>query len=139
MKILEKFTENGVLDETASHVVSEFVRCAPWIKAALKHAGGTHNLEDILDGILHREYQFWPAVESVVITELVIYPRKKVLNLFLAGGNYEELRTMLPDLEQFGKLEGCSTVTLTGRKGWLRSFLPKEGYEGHWAVMTKEL
>ena len=139
MKILEQLSKDGVLDETVSAVVSEFIRCAPWIKAALKHAGGTHNLEDILEGVLKRNYQMWPGVESVVITEIAVFPRKKVLILFLAGGDYEELRKMLPDLELFGKAEGCSSVSLTGRKGWLRSFLPAEGYEHSAQLMTKEL
>jgi hypothetical protein len=50
-----------------------------------------------------------------------------------------ELREMLPVVEAWAKRQGCSAMTLTGRHGWLRSFLPKAGYEAKWTVMGKEL
>lgn len=138
-ELLKEFAVDGVLPDDVSMVISEFIRCGPWIEAALKHCGGTHKLDDVLEGILRGEFQLWPGVDSVVVTEICEFPRRKVLNYFLAGGDGQELRKMLVDLELFAKSRGCTAVTLTGRKGWLRSFLPKEGYEAQWQVMTKEL
>ena len=42
-------------------VVNEIERCRPWIEAALKYTGGTHEFEDIVDGIRSSRMQLWPS------------------------------------------------------------------------------
>ena len=72
-------------------VVNELERCRPWIEAALQYTGGTHEFEDIVDGIRSSRMQLWPSKRGCIVTEIVIYPRKKVLNLFLAGGELDQI------------------------------------------------
>ena len=84
--------------------------------------------------------QFWPGVTSAIITEIIEYPRKRTLHFFLAGGNMPELRAMYPRILEWGRLQGCTGASLTGRKGWVRSFLNREeGWNEHLVVMTKDL
>lgn len=118
---------------------SELNRCRQWIEDALEYSGGSHSFDDIAAGVLAGKFQLWPNHNSAVITEIVVYPKAKDLHFFLAGGNLDELKTMRPHIEAWGKSIGCTRVTLAGRKGWERTFLKDEGYEPKWFVLSKEL
>ena len=94
-------------------------------------------LEDIEDGIENGQFQLWPASESIMITEVVTYPQKRIMNLLFCGGDVEELLEMLPEFERFATYFGCSRLYGGGRKGWQR-FLKKHGFvEEH--MIRKEL
>ena len=109
------------------------------VEAALEYSGGTHNFEDITQMVEDHRLQLWPAKDSVVLTEIIVYPRLKNLHYFLAGGDLDELSRMRPMIESWGKSLGCTRVTLAGRRGWQKSFLKDEGYSPQWSVLAKEL
>jgi len=109
------------------------------VEAALEYSGGTHNFDDVAEMVGDHRLQLWPASNSVVLTEIIVYPRLKNLHYFLAGGNLDELKKMRPHIEAWGKSVGCTRVTLAGRKGWERTFLKDEGYSPQWSVLAKEL
>jgi hypothetical protein len=117
----------------------EFGRLRHHVAAALEYSGGSHSVEDIAEGIRQGHFQFWPALDSIIVTEIIVYPQLKDLHFFLAGGDLDELRLMQPIIESWGKSEGCSRVSLAGRKGWERSFLRDRGYEPKWFVLCKDL
>ena len=109
------------------------------VEAALEYSGGTHHFEDILEMVKDSRLQVWPAKESIVLTEIIVYPRLKNLHYFLAGGDLDELSRMRPLIESWGRSVGCTRVTLAGRKGWAKTFLQDEGYRPLWSVLAKEL
>ncbi len=109
------------------------------VEAALEYSGGTHHFEDVLDMVKDSRLQVWPANESIVLTEIIVYPRLKNLHYFLAGGDLDELSRMRPLIESWGKSIGCTRVTLAGRRGWQKSFLQDEGYSPQWSVLAKEI
>jgi len=109
------------------------------VEAALEYSGGTHHFEDILEMVKDSRLQVWPAKESIVLTEIIVYPRLKNLHYFLAGGDLDELSRMRPIIESWGKSVGCTRVTLAGRRGWAKTFLQDEGYRPLWSVLAKEL
>jgi hypothetical protein len=109
------------------------------VEAALEYSGGTHNFDDVTEMVEKQQLQLWPAKDSVVLTEIIVYPRLKCLHYFLAGGDLDELSRMRPLIESWGKSVGCTRVTLSGRKGWQKSFLKDEGYSPQWSVLAKEL
>ena len=109
------------------------------VEAALEYSGGTHGIEDIAEGLKKGRFQLWPANDSVVVTEIIVYPRLKNLHFFLAGGDLDELRLMRPLIEQWGKNMGCTRVSLAGREGWSKTFLRDEGYKPKWFVLSKDL
>jgi hypothetical protein len=117
----------------------EFERLRHHVAAALEYSGGTHKVEDIAEGIRQGQFQLWPGKNSVVVTEIIVYPQLKDLHYFLAGGDLDELRLMRPIIESWGKEIGCSRVSLAGRKGWERTFLKDEGYEPKWFILCKDL
>ena len=77
--------------------VNELERCRPWIEAALEYSGGTHEFEDVAKGIVEGRMQLWPSPRGCIVTEIVVYPKKKTLNVFLGGGELDQLLDMHSD------------------------------------------
>ena len=109
------------------------------VEAALEYSGGTHTFDDIAQAVTENRFQIWPGVNSVVVTEIIVYPQLKNLHYFLAGVDLDELRAIRPYIERWGKSLGCTRVTLAGRQGWAKTFLRDEGYEPKWFILSKEL
>ena len=112
--------------------------CKKWIEAALEHSGGTHTFEDVVEGLVSGRMQLWPAERACAVTEIVIYPRKTVLHVFLAGGDMDQLFDMIDSAADWGRGQGCTSMSLSGRLGWQRAMKPL-GWEAKMVVMEKEL
>lgn len=119
-------------------MIHKLERYRKQIEAALVYADDSHSFEDIKQAVEAGTLQFFPGLSSVVVTEIVVFPRYKALNLFLAGGNMTELQAMLPEIESYAKYVGADRMILTGRKGWTRSFLKHEGYTEKMVTMEKK-
>jgi hypothetical protein len=116
-----------------------WARCAPWIDAALEHAGRTHALADVEALVRDGDAQFWPGRASALVTEIHEFPRLRSLHLWLAGGDLGELVTVLrPCAEKWACGEGCTRTTIIGRPGWARALAP-EGYRPAATVLFKEI
>lgn len=120
-----------------SHI-SEIDRCQPWIEAALEYSGGTHSLSDVIHGITSGKMQLWPAPKGCIVTEIVVYPRKKMLNVFLGGGDLDQLLDMHKDVIAWSKAQGCEAITITGRFGWKKP-LKAHGWKPMHASFIKEI
>lgn len=99
------------------------------IDAALAEGGNMYNFDDIVAGVAANEMQFWPGASSVIVTQIVDFPRKKVLHVFLAGGVLAEIEIMAPLIADWGRARGCTSIMLSGRKGWQRTFLTHTGWK----------
>ena len=117
----------------------EFARVEPQIEAALEYSGGAYTVEDVFVGLSEGHYQLWTRNNSVIVTEIVDEPQLRSLNYFLAGGDMADMEVLVPEVEAFAGNEGCTRITLVGRKGWCRSFLRAAGYEPRWYVLAKEI
>ena len=102
--------------------MNEWERCSAWIQAALDHAGNLFSLEDVLEAIQTGKAQFWPGKESAMVTEIKQYPRKKILNIWLAGGKLEDLMLMETYVREYAKRYQCDAMTIQGRPGWQKVF-----------------
>jgi hypothetical protein len=118
--------------------MTEMERCRPWIEDALEYSGGTHTFEDVAAGIASARMQLWPAPRGCAVTELVLYPQKKVLHVFLAGGDMDQLFEMIEDAAEWGRGQGCGSMTLAGRFGWQRA-MKHLGWEPTMIVMGREI
>lgn len=120
--------------------MTDLERARPHIEAALSYAHGTYSFEDVVAGLASGKLLLWPGENSAVVTQIVEHPRKRTLHFFLAGGNLAELERMLPLIIEWGRTRGCTQASLTGRRGWERTFLTKrEGWNADLVVMTKEI
>jgi len=116
----------------------EFNRCRPHIEAALEYSGGTHDIIDIYEGIYKGTMQLWPAEKSCLVTEIIAYPKKKVLNIFLGGGDLTEILDMHDDVINWAKAQGCEALNMTGRFGWKKP-LAAHGWEPMHSSYVKEI
>lgn len=105
-----------------------------YIEPALEYSGGTHEWLDIVRGVHDFRMQLWANDKAAAITEIIDFPQKRVLNVFLAGGDMDHLMDMLDSAKAWGKGEGCSEIIMSGRKGWLR-VLDKQGWSDKFSVM----
>ena len=119
-------------------IVEELVRCQPWLEAALARANGTHTISDVVEAIAAGSMQFWPAPRGCAVTEIIKYPNKKVLHVFLAGGELDQIVEMDSSAAEFARMNGCTAMTIAGRKGWAR-VLKDKGYKEAFTVLAKEL
>jgi hypothetical protein len=114
-------------------------RCAPLIEAALEHAGGGHELADVLEGVRSGEFHFWAGEWSAVITEFIVQPHLKTLNFWLLGGCLQELMTMRPQIEAWAEAHGCKRCQGGGVHAAWGRVLAKAGYLPRWTIYVKEL
>ena len=97
------------------------------ILRALRVAGDTHTAGDMDDAIRAGQMQLWLDGRSVVVTELVAFPRYNVINIALAAGELDAVMAWQPTIEQFGRENGASRMRMLGREGW-SAVLPKYGW-----------
>ena len=109
------------------------------IQKALNFGGNVYTIEDVEELIATGKAQVWPGQDSVIVTEIISYPQAKHLHLFLAGGNLDELEAMLPEILDWGREQGCTRASLSGRRGWERSFLRDQGWKPNLVIMEKEI
>jgi len=101
---------------------SELARCKDWIEAALDKGEGTHDFWDIVDGVYSGHMQLWPCAKGCLVTEIVVFPKRKILNVFLGGGDLDELAGMHEEIIEWAKSKGCDGASINGRPGWVRAF-----------------
>lgn len=116
----------------------EWARCRPWLEAALAISLGFETIADVKRSIDSCRYQFWPGARSAAITELVEFPRAKVLIVRMAGGDLDELVEMEKIFCKFARANGCSKIMGEGRKGWER-VCEGMGYRYGYVCMAKDL
>lgn len=119
--------------------VKEFKRCEQYIEAALEHAHGTFTINSVFEDLINGHAILWPGENSAIVTQTIDYPSKKILHLFLAGGNLLDLQGLYKEVEVYAKSIGCQGITLTGRPGWAKSFLIDEDFKVREVQMYKEI
>ena len=104
----------------------------PRIRELLQPAldrSGTHRMQDIEAGVEAGRFQLWVKPQMVGITEIIDFPLKRVLHIFLVGGNLEQIKSMHDEVWAWAQAQGCSEMTLSGRPGWSKAL--KDGWEVH--------
>lgn len=73
--------------------------------------------------LLKKELQLWTSFDGKLtfcLTHVAIYPRYKILEIFMLGGSGFNWLQFQPVLEKWGKEIGCKSIRIYGRKGWGR-------------------
>ena len=106
------------------------------LEKALRHSPEPCTFDTVLEKVRTKHAQYWPCGSSVIITQI----SGTTLHFWLAAGNTAELQHVTPQILDFGREHGCTLATLTGRPGWLRSFLSLTGWKpSRLVMMEKEL
>lgn len=101
------------------------------IEAALAYTEGTHTFDDIYWMIVSGRLVWWPLEDSFMVTEVVEYPQAKHYNVFLAGGDLRVIKAQQDKLVEAAKLAGCSELSLSGRRGWIKALYDLGWKESH--------
>ena len=72
--------------------------------------------------------QAWTRNDSLVVTEVLNYPRASAVNIVLAVGDLNDVMALQPEIEAFGRAHGARMLRMEGRKGW-SSVLPSFGWK----------
>lgn len=118
-------------------IVQRWSQCRDGMLRAIEMTGGTHNEDDVLEAIIQGRMLLWTKGTSGLVTEFCQFPRMKVINVFLAGGELNDILPLQKEVEDFGRRNGCAKATmLAARDGWLRTI---EGGKKAGVYMTKDL
>lgn len=114
-------------------------------EALVPHMAKFHTVESLTDSFKANLMVPWVVIKNGDIvaffaTEAVQCPLRKVLIVrFGAGNNIAHYIGLVIDtLEQHARDNGCSSVEISGRMGWLRA-LDKHGYEPAYVTLSKEI
>lgn len=101
---------------------------APFVTRCLNKAREHRwNTQDILTLIMDRKLQLfvvedWQGLVSVVLTEILVFPRCKEMNVFMWCGKFhEDWAEHTEQLAQWAKTMGCSTMTAMARRGFSKA------------------
>ncbi|MGE0278352.1 MAG: hypothetical protein AB7R40_23395 [Nitrospiraceae bacterium] len=108
----------------------------PGLQKALDLAGNLHTLQDVADQIKAGKAQLWTSENACIVSEVLTYPRAKVLHYWLACGEKEAVIALSRDVLAWGKGIGCTAASLAGRRGWERA-LKDEGWAPQLVYMTR--
>ncbi len=79
-----------------------------------------------------------PVPRTIVITQVVVYPKKKVLMVLWVFGRdfkrYSDAGSWL--LDRFAEIASADTISFRGRNGWVR-LLKKQGFHKDGVLMSR--
>jgi hypothetical protein len=126
------------LYQSHEYTARELIRCKDWIEKALKRSGETSNIESVFNGIIKGESQLWSSENACLVTQILNYPTKKVLFLFIAAGKLEEILSFTDSVTDWAKKQGCVEAEFNGRLGWIPA-LKKHNWKTRTVTMVKEI
>lgn len=112
---------------------AEWARSKEHLSGAL---AGLWTLEAVEQEIRAGRAVLWPMERSAVVTQIHAHPNGRVLRIWLAGGDLEELMHFLPAADEYAREQGCDWVEIEGRPGWEKVLA---GYEKRRVILVKEL
>ena len=116
----------------------------PLVDKALARADGEQLSSDVLLKLLDRTMLLFAGIEaneiaSVCIAEILVYPQKRLQHIANSatknGRDFELWNETFGVVEDFGRENGCTSVSAWVRKG----FVKKLDWTYKYAVLTKDL
>jgi hypothetical protein len=85
----------------------------------LDRMGGVYNVSDVLKAISENRMQGFADGDSWAITQVVDYPRARVLDIVAAVGDLEACRRLHDRILEYAARNDITFVQAYGRRGWL--------------------
>jgi hypothetical protein len=92
------------------------------------NSGGRWQVVDIVRLIGEKVQQVWislndGAVEAVLLTEIIVYPRKKALRFSsCVGKNWQNWAGFHEQIEEWGRAQGCDLFEVFAPRKWRHCF-----------------
>jgi hypothetical protein len=112
------------------------------LRPAIERSNGRWTVEDVMATLFAGQSQLWLSVrdgkpEAALVGKIVNYPRMNVYFVhFLGGCGMRKWYRLLPEIERWAKLHGCSELDMMGRKGFLRAL---KDWSPSWVCMRKPI
>ena len=118
--------------DNADEFHSEIERCLPWLIEALAYSNDETSIEDLLKGLVERDYQMWTANNVACVTALTKWDGEDVCCAYMVGGPkgraLRETLASYPIIEEYAKQKGCDGFLAIGRSTW-RNALARVGFK----------
>jgi hypothetical protein len=108
------------------------------IEAALA-IDGTHMWEDVREMLIDGRCQIFWNEHGAWITELLLYPRKRVLNVWIVAGQLPEVMMLQQQVMDFALTQTCDIVMVKGaRFGW-KDIAREYGWREHALMLVHDV
>jgi|TARA_R100001086_G_scaffold174319_1_gene95727 hypothetical protein len=126
-----------------SHVPAEYINTCwkdveKYLKGAADRTNGRYEIDDLYLSVCEYGHLLWIAfdkqeIKGAVITNVIVYPKKKFLCMGFCGGKdlHEWKDLMLDMLKDWAKDNKCDGIEAVGRKGWSKVF-KQDGHTFLW-------
>ena len=111
--------------------ISDWAFAEPHLEEALAHDAHSTSITTVRQFLSEGSVQLWVGTRSAALVQ----PDEDLLQVWLAGGDLSELRDMMQDLAQWGKIRQFRKIVVYGRKGWQRALKMRH----KWTVLEKDL
>ena len=108
------------------------------LQRALDLMGNTHTPEDILRAIQRHEMQSFAIKDTWAVTQVCTFPQRKVLDIFLVVGDWDQLEALHAQVMAFARERDCTMVRAFGRNGWQRE-AEQHGWRTDMRVYLKDV
>lgn len=93
-------------------------------------------VEELERSIGQGRTMFFPGKNAAITAEKAVYGNESFFQVTWAVGDMEEVLSLAPGVEAMGRLLGCTSMLVEGRRGWEKVLKPL-GYS-FWSVTLKK-
>jgi hypothetical protein len=108
------------------------------VRRGLEWHGGYLTFEDLVSLAREGRVQIWTNEHAIAATEILSYPRKRVLNAIIAAGDVHAVQALEPEIADFAKDARADAMVTHGRPGWGR-IGAKSGWQAHSMLFVRRL
>ncbi len=111
------------------------------LRPALETERPLLRIDDLRAQLEASNARVWAGERSAIFTQFTAYPQvaELICEAGPAGGDLHEIREMIPRIEAWARVSGCTQAMITaGRRGWARA-LRDLGYEEYSTTLRKLL
>jgi hypothetical protein len=87
---------------------------------ALARAGDLYSLEDLLERIADGRMQAHVSRETIAVTEISVYPKRRVLTIIILVGDLDDGESLHAQVLAFARKMECDAIVAQARVGWAR-------------------
>lgn len=138
--------DNVIAAISQKDATSVWHKMAPLIQKGIERGNEEYDIDDIWVGIMEGEYIPIVVIDddkplelkAVIIINLILYPKKRVLNIGLSGGFDIDswLSEFMNVVTRLGHCKGVQSIYIQGRDGWSRK-MKEFGFNKIYTVCEK--
>jgi hypothetical protein len=95
------------------------------LNRVLARMGGIYTAADILEKVGLGTMQMFAEGDSIAITQISVYPQKRVLDIIAVVGSIKDLRILHDRILTFAAEVGVDVIQAYGRGGWMADALKR--------------